>query len=953
MLRVRLVLLLAALAGTALPCTAAEQPIRGLPLLQRYTAEDLPAAPSHLAVTSDERGVIYVGNVEGLLYFSGGQWRHLALPGRSAARALLRAWDGRIYVGGYDQFGVIEHLETGELRYEDLRPRFGLQGAEANVGDVWSVLETPRGLFFRAARTLFFLGRDGVTRQWPLSEEVRGFNAVGEALYARVAGVGFTRFEDGRLVPMPGARVFANRPLLSVEARDDGLLLASEDGFYLSDASGIRKLASDADAAFAANPPYSSQRLEDGSLVFGSYDGVLLRFSPSLELLDRVPLGANTLSAFGIDREGGLWVATEIELVRLQLPSPWTAYGAGHGLVGLLSDSAWYDDTLWLATSVEVLRGRVDAVGQVRFEPQRWTNLEAFDLEPSPAGLLVAEREGVLVLDRGASAPRRLASADAVYTVERSTRQPEFAWALAETELLFLGQHGGRWELLGRAPLQGMNVGAIYERALGELWLGDLRGAPQRWRLDVEHGTVRERRTFGADAGLEPDPERGTTLFRLDGTIFAVSGERGYRLEGERWVAHDLGPFKDIERPMELSVLDTPLGAYAWTSRELLHRATPQSEWQRMHIDSSLARGFRQVLFDDDRKLRVITWNGLLQYDPSVPEPVPAPLRTTLERVELRAADGSVRLLPVAPAELRSLPPESGLTFQFGLVSMEPGTQFRYRMLGYNEAWSEWREEREINYRILPPGGYRLEVQARTRSGRRATTLRYPLTVEPRWYQTPVAWFAGVLTALLAFTAIAQLFVQIRYRQYVAINRKLERKISERTIELETANRKLSELATEDSLTGVANRRALETALAREWQRCGELQLPLAVVMIDVDHFKQFNDRHGHLEGDRQLRQVAQELKEEVHPVRELLARFGGEEFALVLPGLHLDEAMRRAERLRRRFLRTDSALTVSLGVASAVPQPGLEPSELLRRADTALYLAKRRGRNRVEAAED
>jgi diguanylate cyclase (GGDEF)-like protein len=359
------------------------------------------------------------------------------------------------------------------------------------------------------------------------------------------------------------------------------------------------------------------------------------------------------------------------------------------------------------------------------------------------------------------------------------------------------------------------------------------------------------------------------------------------------------------------------------------------------------------VLYDADRKLRVITWTGLLQFDPSVPEPEPAPLQAILEQVEMRPAAGAPKPLPVQPNGPRVLPPQVGLMFRFGLISMEPNAQFRYRMVGYNDAWSEWREERELNYRSLGPGDYRLELQARTRSGRVAEPLRYRFRVQPLWYQTPWAWAGGLLAALLVLTAIAQLFVQVRYRQYLAVNRRLERKISERTAELETANRKLSELATEDSLTGVANRRALETALAREWQRCGELQLPLAVVMVDVDHFKQFNDRHGHLEGDQQLRRVAQELKQEVHPVRELLARFGGEEFALVLPGLHLEEAMSRAERLRQRFLRPGCPLTVSLGVASAVPQPGFEPSELLRRADTALYLAKRRGRNRVESAED
>jgi diguanylate cyclase (GGDEF)-like protein len=772
-------------------------------------------------------------------------------------------------------------------------------------------------------------------------------------MYARVKGVGFTRFEDGRLVPMPDAHVFAERPLLAVVPHGEGLLLASEDGFYRADANGIRKLDSDADAAFAANTPYSNHTLDDGSLVFGSYDGMLLRFSPTLQLLDRVPLGANTLLAFGTDREGGLWVATEVELVRLRLPSPWTAYDSSHGLVGLISDAAWYDETLWVATSVDVLRAERGTDTALRFVSQHWTNLEAFDLEPSPAGLLIAEREGLLVLDPGQRQPRRLAEVNAVYVVQRSTRDPSYAWALGEHELLWLAIRNGRWQVVSRWPLQGMNVNAVFETAMGELWLGDLRGAPQRWRIDATTGTLQERRTFGPDAGLTPDPERGSTLFMLDAQLHAVSGEQGYRLHDDRFEPSDLGPFKDIERPMELSVIESPYGSYAWTSRTLAHRAKGSTEWQPMHLDTRLARGFRQVLADADGKLRIITWNGLLQFDPNLAEPTPPPLFTILERVGRRTDGGEPKPMALNPATPPVLPPQSGLQFRFGLISMEPSSEFRYRMMGYSESWTDWSDERDLNYRALPAGEYRLEVEARTRSGRLAAPLHFPFRVQPQWYQTPWAWSAALLLVIGVVAGIVQAFVRYRYRQYVVANRRLEHKISERTAELETANRKHSELATEDSLTGVANRRALEQALGREWQRCGERRLPLALVMVDVDHFKQFNDRHGHLEGDRQLRNVAQELAHEVHPVRELLARFGGEEFALVLPGLHLDEAMARAERLRHRFVRGVSPLTISLGVAAIVPHPGIEPAELLRRADTALYRAKRKGRNRVEPAED
>jgi len=946
------ILALAGLLAAAASAPAAA--IRGQPLIQRYTSEDYPSAPSHLAVASDERGAIYVGNFEGVLRFRGGHWELFELPGRSPARVLHKGWDGRIYVGGYDHFGALSTDDTGELRYEDLRGAFGLEGEAGNVGDVWGVVETQRGLYFRASRELFFLGRDGSTQRWPLSAEVRGFNVLREALYVRVQGTGVTRFEDGQFVPLPGAEVFADRTLVLVAQRGEGLLLASEDGLYEADARGIRHVPTEADAIFAEHPPYSGYELADGTFVFGSFDGVLLRFSRDLKLLDRVPLGPWTISSFGTDREGGLWVATEGDMVRLKLPSPWTAYTGAQGLVGSLADALVHDGALWVATSVDVLRAQPDANGQTLFQPQGWTALEAFDLESTDAGLLVAEREGILALDSGTQAPRRVAAAEAVYLILRSPSNGHHAYALAEREVLFLTVQDARWQVAARWPLEGLNPGGLEETAPGELWLSNLRGAPQRWRFDPRSGQMKEQREFGADSGLSPDPERGTALYRLDGTLHAVSGQKTYRFENEGFVERPLGALAALkERPMEIAVSDTPLGTYAWTSRVLLHRPPAATEFKPMRLGSSLARGFNHVDVDADGMLRVITWTGLLQFDPAVPDAPEVPLAASLERFELRRPEAPAEALPLTTQGARTLSPNPGLYFRFGLVSMEPDPQFRYRMLGHTDSWSEWREERDLLYRSLAPGDYVLEVQARTRSGRLAQTLKYPLHVQPYWYQTPLAWVAGSLLLLALVGGLTQLIVRMRYHQFVATRKRLERKISERTAELETANRKLAELATEDSLTGVPNRRALEQALAREWQRCGELQVPLALVMVDVDHFKQYNDRHGHLEGDQQLRWVAQQLMHDVHPVRELLARFGGEEFALVLPGLHLDEAVARAERLRHRFSQPDSPLTVSLGVAAQLPEPGGEPADLLRRADTALYRAKRRGRNRVEAADD
>src|SRR5690606_28424338 len=103
--------------------------------------------------------------------------------------------------------------------------------------------------------------------------------------------------------------------------------------------------------------------------------------------------------------------------------------------------------------------------------------------------------------------------------------------------------------------------------------------------------------------------------------------------------------------------------------------------------------------------------------------------------------------------------------------------------------------------------------------------------------------------------------------------------------------------------------------------------------------------------GDQQLVRVARELARRVQPVRELLSRFGGEEFAIVMPGVDVDEAVARAELMRAAFDREGSATTVSIGVAAEVPRPGRAPADLVYDADMALYAAKRAGRNRVQRA--
>jgi diguanylate cyclase (GGDEF)-like protein len=168
-------------------------------------------------------------------------------------------------------------------------------------------------------------------------------------------------------------------------------------------------------------------------------------------------------------------------------------------------------------------------------------------------------------------------------------------------------------------------------------------------------------------------------------------------------------------------------------------------------------------------------------------------------------------------------------------------------------------------------------------------------------------------------------------------------------------------LACQDDLTGTANRRHFNDTLRQEWARGARDGLPLGLLMVDIDHFKTFNDTYGHPLGDLCLRQVADAMRSAPRRAGDLLARYGGEEFAIMLPNTPLTGAVAVAEAIIRQMAETALAhagsptgyVTLSIGAASMIPSGSGEPADLVQAADSALYAAKRNGRNRVCHAAD
>lgn len=951
MSRLLLVLLLAAPAFALDPSRALTQA-----RLSVWTSEAGLPQNTIDAIVQTRDGYLWLGTEEGFARFDGVRFvvsdRQTAPALRSAfISSLFEAADGTLWIGTYG--GGLARLRNGKIE--------AFHAEVLGADRIREVHPTKDGTLFVATagggmlridgeKVTRFTTRDGLPsdRLWAFEDDGAG------GMWIATHGGGLVRWRDSKVqqrlttrdgLPSDfvrallreadgtlwigtdggGVAAWRNGAIVRTITTRDGLpndfvrtLLRDRDGSLWIGTDGglarVRGARVDAIGVAEGLPGAGIRSIvedREGNLWVGTTGGLVrLRDTRVLSLTRKEGLPVDTIRAIHEDRAGRVWLGTEGAGLCQVLPGPARCFtkrdGLPHDTVYALAESR--DGSLWVGT---------DGGGVVRFGDGKFgkrvpglPNERVRALVETANGDLWISTAAGLALVRGERVTQIAAFAD---------RQLRPLLALPDGSLLVGTDGAGLWRvgadganaaLVANAG-RGLENDRVFSLALDTngsgVWIGTSGGGLAR--LDLAGGSVR---SLTRRAGLYDD-----VVFQVvdAGAELWLTSNRGlYRVAKERVLAALSG------KPADLSgtVYGTPDGM-------------PSAEG---------VGGFPAAMRARSGHVWVATARGAAVVDPSarVRNSVPPPVHIEEVLIDgVRAANGPLRVGPGAQR----------LDLRYTAVSLRAPERvtFRYRLEGYDRDWVDAGTNRVAHYTKLAPGDYTFRVTATNEDGvRSASDARLAVTVDPRWFETWWARLLGIALLVLAIRAA----LRARKNQELA---RMATELEDTNRQLAVANVRLRALSYVDGLTGVANRRRFDEALDEACQQ----HEPLSLVLVDLDHFKQLNDTHGHQEGDEALRTVATLLAERTDSRGGLAARFGGEEFAWLLPGVELDAAVAEAEALRgiihaagiRNHGANAGIVTASFGVASSA---ATTPAALVAAADAALYRAKSLGRDRVEA---
>lgn len=789
-------------------------PIRelGLPYYSKqFSPRDYSAHPQNWSIAQDSRGVVYVGNYDGILAYDGSAWQLIPTLTNTTVRSMAADDSGRVYVGLQGDFGYVTADSSGSLSYVSLGKQ--LQSEENEYWDVWGTHVTDDGVFFQTKTRLIRWDRHSF-KVWHTKNGYHTSFEVESTLYVRERDVGLMTVEGDKLVLVPGGEDYADEMIFMLEKHPDGGLVVatSKNGLFRLSGGRSRPMETVIDEWMRQYRIYHGTALGGGRYALGFLDGGGLAVIDSDgRLIDAFSEGIGIpdgwVNHVFQDRQGGLWLALNNKgIVRIDLPSALTRYDSKNGLDGVINDIRRVGAEVYAATGAGLyrLKPRSSVKDRPNFEQIHGVSAVTSIL-PVPSGILASTHGGVMFVGRNSEVTEVVSGPH--FSLAQSEKHPDVIFLGSKKGISILKFDGRYWLHQGELLKLSKDVYSVAEARDGYLWLSTRGNEVYRVRLSAsltvaaidefelpEHkisgqisvSTIDGRAAFASTSGILLPEETGDEkrlrlltesgytatdrdtllFFKLtdDGSVWKVYPNRVVvsRMVEGKYTTFTPPVLSELRWGKPVSLTVDSYGAVWISSGSMLVRYDPELADQAKYAARFPAFLRRITDIDSNQNLHLgafVAENGGL---------------TSVQQASL---------VPTLAFE------QNALRFEFTLPSYNDvsGNQFQYYLEGKDAGWSDWTSENSKNYTNLGEATYRFHVRGRNAQGFVSPASVYTFTIMPPWYRSIWAYSAY----LMALVGVG-MFVR-RHRRIVAENKAAKEQAKELVKEREV-NERLNDL---------------------------------------------------------------------------------------------------------------------------------------------------------------
>lgn len=752
----------------------------GTPFVKNYKRAQYNGGQQTWMIEQGENGLMYFANNNGLLEFDGHNWVTYPLPNNSIVRAIKNGGHGILFAGGYDEIGYFELGSMGGAKYHSLTHL--VPESERNFDEVWRIFVHGDGIIFQTFTHLLFY-KDNRVEIIKASNRFHFSFMVNGEFYVDDIGKGLLRYAMGNLFPMVGMEPLIGKEIWAVQPLDHKLLIATaSEGVFLYDGNSLEAWENESADYLLKNQTYSSLRLNERNIAFGTIQDGLLICDNSGAALQRISrkdgLQNNTILCLQKDRFGNLWLGTDHGIDFIEINSPLSQlsynYGVSSGYAAHIYGDNMYVGTnqgLFVKDWVMLQRG---GVGDKNLKIIEETRGQVWTLEVIDDVLFCGHHNGTFVIN--GSDISKITAIPGGWTYLKVPDDNLAVLGGTYSGLVLLKKTGGKWQFSNSVAGFNESSRSLLFDQDGSLWMAHgLKGVFHLW-LNPSYDSVTRVEFFNSKNS--PLPNFGMNLAKINNQIIFTSPQGLYQYDRKQHIFIPYTHFDTYLKNKNVSSLKEDKEGNIWyfsESRLAVLRVLEDGSYSNIDVpfrqlEGHFVNGFEFVYPIDEQNTLLGTENGFAHYNPSVNKNYSYPFNSYLMSMRTFYPDSVLHF----DFQAQALPiileyANNAVEFHFSANDFENDEQlvFSTFLEGYDLRWTDWQARYSREFTNLDEGKYTFSVKARNIYGTVSQPNMVHFEILPPWQRSTVAY--GMYTLLTILFLILIGFILKKRFEYAKI----------------------------------------------------------------------------------------------------------------------------------------------------------------------------------------